>query len=241
MHKIYFLIVLPLALTASLVSTRTPSATQQEDYRSAVAKRVKIEKIPATNVISLPTSGNYEQHPQVVGRLIKYVSEYYATAGPVFGIYPVDPDTVGVPFPTVETGQSNAPDQLRNASKLPWEVCIRVLPGRPNKDRLTNQAGDPFRVEATEQSLRQPIAQLTKPQAPFKLKQLPEITAAVLESDIVHTPKDGLALNVWVIENGYVQIAPVRMEYALNTADPTKATTRIIVPVIKRKSGLSLK
>jgi hypothetical protein len=77
--------------------------------------------------------------------------------------------------------------------------------------------------------------------APFQLKTLPSTMAVVLESAAAEVPTDGLALGVWVSENGYVQIAPTRMEYISTDGQPSSMRTRIIIPIRKRASGLSLR
>ena len=44
----------------------------------------------------------------------------------------------------------------------------------------------------------------------------------------------------WIIEHGFVQIAPTRMQYLTHKGDSMKIKTRIIVPIKRRNSGLSL-
>ena len=62
----------------------------------------------------------------------------------------------------------------------------------------------------------------------------------MLDSDVRHTALDGLAMLRWLLENGYVQVAPTRMAYSGGGGDPQEVRTRIIIPVVKRPSGLKL-
>jgi DNA gyrase inhibitor GyrI len=107
------------------------------------------------------------------------------------------------------------PDAVESPAQLKWEVGVAVA--HPESGKV-----------------------LPSPTAPYRLKELPATQAAVLETEVENAGKDGLAMFRWVVENGFVQIAPTRMEYLMHTGDPAKIRTRIVIPIKKRKSGLSL-
>jgi len=92
----------------------------------------------------------------------------------------------------------------------------------------------------TEKLLDEALQKMKAPIAPYQLKILPETTAATVKSTIGQAGKDGLAMFPWMAENGYVQIAPTRMEYLSQVGPPASIPTLIIVPVEKRRSGLKL-
>jgi hypothetical protein len=114
------------------------------------------------------------------------------------------------------------PDTVTNPAELKWQVGIYVAAREANSFR-----GD------------MPVQ---KPQAPYKLKRLPETLAAVLVTDVRNSPFDGSSMYRWMRENGYVQTAPTRMESITDspTDDPHDIPVRIIIPVVERKSGLRL-
>src|ERR1700733_11512267 len=93
-------------------------------------RRVKIEQIPATNIISLKVSGSYENHPEAYGKLSAYVKLNYATTGSVIGLYPEDPDLV--------------PEK-----KLTWKISMRILPGKPNPSSIQIDEPEPFKIPAS--------------------------------------------------------------------------------------------
>jgi hypothetical protein len=78
------------------------------------------------------------------------------------------------------------------------------------------------------------------PDAPYVLTSLPATDAAVLDSDMANTAIDGLSMSRWMLENGYVQMAPTRMAYIATDGNPQHMRTRIMIPVRKRPSGLIL-
>jgi hypothetical protein len=83
-------------------------------------------------------------------------------------------------------------------------------------------------------------ASVRTPDAPYELTTLPATDAAVLDSDMAHTAIDGLSMSRWMLENGYVQMAPTRMAYVATDGNPDHMRTRIMIPVRKRPSGLVL-
>lgn len=108
------------------------------------------------------------------------------------------------------------PDSVDSPAKLKWEVGVAVARPAGSKPNL-------------------PAAK-----APYQLKELSATQAAVLETDVADAGKDGLAMFRWIIEHGFVQTAPTRMEYITHQGDPMEIKARIIVPIKKRYSGLSL-
>jgi hypothetical protein len=217
-----------------------PLALAVED----VGHRVKLETVPATNVVYLPMTGSYDQHPAALAKLFGYATKAYAVTGPLFGIYPVDPDSVGMPF---ATGQGSRPDTATptdgpkpQPQKLEWGVAIRVVPGAPRNSPMARPGTDVFFINAEPKALLEPLQNFSRPEEPFKLLRLEETAALVLDSTVERTPQDGLMLWDWAIRTGYVQTAPTRMEYGMVKTDPLKTPTRILLPVLKRNSGLRL-
>lgn len=106
------------------------------------------------------------------------------------------------------------PDAVESPSDLKWRVGIRV-----------DAKGG---------------GQLRAPRAPYKLERLAAVEAAVLETNLKDAAVDGLAISRWLPENGYVQTGPTRMEYHVYDGGPMLIPARIVVPIKKRRSGLSL-
>lgn len=107
------------------------------------------------------------------------------------------------------------PDTVRDQSQLHWFVGVGVGP----------HSG---------------AAKISAPDKPYRFEDMPAIDAAVIETDVERAGIDGLSMIRWMLENGYVQVGPTRMEYLSHEGDPTKIKTRIIVPIVKRSSGLKL-
>jgi hypothetical protein len=63
----------------------------------------------------------------------------------------------------------------------------------------------------------------------------------VIDSSIADAPRDGLSMFQWMAQNGYAPAGPTRMEY-LPPYGPhfESVRTRIIVPVVKRASGITV-
>jgi hypothetical protein len=185
------------------------------DLLRELDKRVKIEQIPATNIVSLNFRGNYSKHPEAYSKLNAYVRRNYATAGSVIGLYPEDPDVV--------------PE-----SRLTWKISLRVLPGKPNPLMQTIKSEDPFTIPASKDSLAYPITKLKAPEKPFVIEQLPTVTAVTLITDVAHLGKDGLAINAWITMNNYVLIGTTRTEFGSTSGKSQIIPVKIIVPVKKR-------
>jgi hypothetical protein len=187
-------------------------------------KRIKIENYPRTNVVYFTITGSYQKHPEAFSNLMDYVLQNYRYAGVCLGFYPEDPDTV-------------------SEQKLKWQIGIRVIPGQPEKiidSTMTNMSRDPFAIMASKEELGAPLSQLKHTLEPFFIRTLQPFQAVTLITNVESTSRDGLALNAWIILNGYVQTAPTIMEYAMMKTDPLKIPTKIVIPVTKRSSGLSL-
>jgi hypothetical protein len=164
--------------------------------------------------------GSYNQHPAAFTQLATFSRQRLAgaTFGAPVGIYPTDPDAIGVAFPTDSGIAANTRGRPLAASaagdaRLTWELTLPV------------ESRSLARVRVAP---------------PYEVKTLPATQAVVLDSDAGRASVEGLALGVWVMEHGYVQTAPTRMQYIANSGTGTAMTTRIIIPVRKRPSGLAL-
>jgi len=191
----------------------------QQSTQRADEVKVRVAAIPSAIVIYRDVTGPYDQHPEVFTEMMKYVGENYRAAGACFGIYPTDPDSV-------------------RPSDLHWQVGVRVVPGSPlgygNRVPVEQiPAASDRQLEATMQKMKQPAA-------PYKLMILEETNAAHVESTVASAGRDGLAMFPWMAKNGYVQVAPTRMEFQSHEGSPTEMKVTIIVPVKERASGLRL-
>lgn len=197
----------------------TKAAENEMDRYSqlrALDKRVKIEEIPATNVISLHFTGNYQKHPEAYGQLAAYVAENYRTTGGVIGTYPQDPDLV-------------------EESRLTWDISLRILPSKEGEEKKGPDSLDaPFELKATSEELSVPLNTFKKPSLPFELQQLPPISAVTLISDVAHIGTDGLLINAWTTMNNYVQVGTTRTEFGSATQASQAIPVKIIVPIKKR-------
>ncbi|HSS18567.1 MAG TPA: winged helix-turn-helix domain-containing protein [Pyrinomonadaceae bacterium] len=204
-----------------LATTDNPAgATSRADNSKTVTgKLVAIERIPASWALVREVRGSYETHPEALQEMKDYVGLNYRALGDSFGIYPVDPDAA-------------------KQDALHWEVGIRITDGEPlgsgNSLPLITSLGK------TSQELESEKKQFKRPQTPYKIVLLESVEAAVVDSTIEETPKDGLSMSRWLAENGYVQVGPTRMEFLKFDGPANKVPTRIIVPVQKRSSGLTL-
>ena len=135
--------ILLLSATVFLSVQDFAQSSKQDRYEILrdLDKRVKIEQIPATNIVSLVFSGNYQKHPEAYGKLSVYVKSKYASVGSIIGLYPEDPDLV--------------PEQ-----KLTWKISMRVLPGKPNPASPQINRADPFKIPASKDSLAYPLSKL---------------------------------------------------------------------------------
>ncbi len=185
------------------------------DLLRELDSRVKVEEVPATNVVSLEVIGGYQRHPEAYQQLVAYVSKNHRTVGAILGIYPHDPDLV-------------------EEDKLSWSISLRVLPGKPGAAPKRANEKDPFAVNATNGELGAPLSSFATPQKPFLLEQLPAVTAVTLRSDVARIGKDGLALNAWIDMNNYVQTGTARTEFGNATQESQLIPVKIIVPVKKR-------
>jgi pimeloyl-ACP methyl ester carboxylesterase len=107
------------------------------------------------------------------------------------------------------------PDAVESPAELHWEIGVRVSP-------------------------RAAAKKLTAPPKPYRIAKLPAIDAAVIETNVQTAAIDGLAMFRWMAEHGYVQVAPTRIEYLSHEGSPMLLPVKIIVPVKKRRSGLTL-
>jgi hypothetical protein len=183
------------------------------------ALNVNIENIPAAVVLVRDVTGPYSQHPVVFKEMMDYVGKNYRAVGACFGIYSNDPDAV-------------------KSGNLRWQVGVRVTQGAPLG--FGNNLPISTLKSASPAQLRRAMSRLKPPEKPYHLQVLDPAEAAVVESTVARSPKDGLAMFPWMAENGYVQVAPTRMEYLSHEGPPQDIKVRIIVPVQKRASGVKL-
>jgi hypothetical protein len=160
-------------------------------------------------------SGDYSQHVRVFTQLMEYAPRFarlagMAAGGDCFGIYPMDPDTV------------------INPANLKWQVGVGMTQAGPGDD------GDGL--------LQPPLPRLPtrKPAAPYRMTRLPAVKVATIMSDVKYSEFDGMTVERWMLENGYVQNAPTRMVYLAHTGDPHDIPVRIMIPVVERASGVKL-
>lgn len=168
-------------------------------------------------IICREVAGPYDLSPKYFAQLSKYADERYRAAGGLLGMYPVDPDAV------------SSPDQLK------WFVAQQVIEGAPLG---LGSSAMPQRHSPLETArIRK---QLQSPQGPYKLSIIPEQTVAVIRSTIGRAVSDGLSMFPWMARNGYVQIAPTRMEFLATKGKVATIPVRIIVPIKKRPSHLNI-
>jgi len=220
-----FLLVLIVFMAASCHSKRPDTGSGMETPKckygilDSLDSRVKNEHIPATNVLSLSFSGNYQKHPEAYGQLMGYASKHYAFTGGIIGIYPQDPDLIS------------------DESQLQWEITLRVLPGQPGVvDNSKTASKNSFETTTPEGALSVPLSELKTPEKPYALKTLPPTEAITLVSDIAHIGRDGLAINAWIDLNNYVQTGTTRTEFGAANQESRLIPVKIIVPVRKRIS-----
>jgi hypothetical protein len=199
------------ALTAPIASAQGPQAT-------ATGKRVTIATIPTAWVLVRDVNGGYDLHAKVFASLIEYVGTTFRVAGNCFGIYPVDPDAA-------------------RKGEIHWQAGVAVVPGAPLDYA---ERSEQRMVEHSSRELERERAQLPSPSAPYRIVKLERTLAAIIDSSVADAPKDGLSMFAWMAENGYAQSGPTRMEYLSNKGPSQEIPTRIIVPVVKRASGLSV-
>ena len=185
------------------------------DILRELDRRVKIEEVPPLNIISLQFNGGYQKHPEAYQQLSSYVSKNYQVVGAILGIYPQDPDLV-------------------KEEELEWSISLRIVPKKTDKTLNEANEKDPFVINATKEKLGVSLTSFALPQKPFRLEQLPPITAATLVSDVANIGKDGLAINAWIDMNNYVQTGPTRTEFGNATQESKLIPVKVYVPVKKR-------
>jgi hypothetical protein len=202
--------------------------------------QIRIEEIPARTVMIRDMTGDYRAHPKVFSQLIETARKYVTlpgvagpklprlVAGDCLGIYPTDADVV-------------------NPASLRWQAAIYLNQeqvGDDNSDDNDAGAGPSAHVaqQPTPTQPKLPVLPTVRPAAPYRVTRLPAVRAATLKSDVMHSEFDGMSIYRWMLENGYVQSAPTRMESLTpgHTGDPREIPVRIIIPVIERKSGVKL-
>ena len=215
----FIFIVLTFAAISynSKVAAQTRSQSQGKYLvLEELDKRVKLEKIPATNVISLQFTGNYQKHPEAYEQIYKYAIKNYSTTGGIIGVYPKDPD-------------------LFDDAHLTWEINLRILPGKPGAVSFpAEESGNPFSIRIPEDQQNSSLSVFKKPAKPFKIKTLEATEAVTLISDVGHISADGLALNAWISLNNYVQTGTTRTEFGAAKGEHMQIPVKIIVPVKKR-------
>lgn len=209
-----------VAASITVAGQAGPAAQQQAPAsQTAMGRSVRLQKFPATWALVRDVKGSYGRHEVVFREMMQYVGENYRALGDCFGIYPMDPDAV-------------------KQGELSWQVGVRIVSGKP--------LGFGERVEFSDGAMRAAMnlkadrRKLKAPAAPYRIVLLEAAEAAVVESTVADSAKDGLAMFRWMAENARVQVVPTRMEYLSHEGAPNQIKTRIIVPVEKRASGLSV-
>ncbi len=219
MIRKYHNLVLTLMLSFGIAIGQQVVPLKADGSRTATGKSVSVQTNPASWAVVRDVQGSYEMHPQVFEEMMKYVGANFRAVGDCFGIYPMDPDAA-------------------KRGTLRWQVGVRVTPGKPlgfgNRMPMSE-----FSARSTRQ-LQRDRKRLKGPAAPYKIVLLESVEAAVVETSVADAPQDGLSMFRWMAESGYVQVGPTRMEYLSHKGPPTKIRTRIIVPVKRRASGLTL-
>lgn len=211
--------VAELFFISTLIVWLTPPCVAQQGRDRVDEPKVRVSAIPSAIVLYREVTGPYNQHPEVFAELMKYVGTNYRAVGACFGIYPQDPDAV-------------------KAKELHWEVGVRVVPGNP-LGYGNNLPIEKLPVRSDRQ-LEGALHKMKQPQSPYRLKLLAKTNVAVIDSTVAKAAQDGLAMFPWMAKNGYVQVAPTRMEYLSHEGPPSEMKVTIIVPVKERPSGLRL-
>jgi hypothetical protein len=192
--------VLLALLPVAAVASQVPSSN------------VSVVTMRATIILKRDVSGDYSLSPKYFDELARYAKTRYHVVGPFFGIYPVDPDTVG------------------SARQLHWSVAQQL-----DGAQLSGGSEDGYpNVDAAVLAMNK----LRRPEAPYALEVLPPETTAVVKSTIGRAGRDGLAMFPWMASHGYAQIGPTRMEFLGSAHTIGSIPVRIIVPIVKRKSHL---
>lgn len=205
---------LALIIGLALASADGQRLAAQTSVADQSAKAIVVKTVPASIIVARDVTGPYSQHAVIFKQLLQYTAGKYGKPEALLGIYPDDPDAV-------------QPEDLH------WTVAVRI--SGEDKD-VPNATRGP----QLEEDLKRSMGSLQQPSDPYKLVLIRESLAAVVESTVAAAPKDGLAIIPWMANNGFVQIAPTRMEYLTSSGDPASMKIRIIVPIKKRPSGLTL-
>jgi hypothetical protein len=81
-----------------------------------------------------------------------------------------------------------------------------------------------------------PVSATARMRAPYTLTALPASEVVSLDSSVADSHHDGLFMKKWVIDNGFVQIAPTRMLFHdLDNPNPMAVKTTIVFPVKRRQ------
>lgn len=190
-----------------------------DSSKTVTGKTVTVRKIQASWALVRDVRGSYEMHPEVFAEMLAYVGSNFRAVGDSFGVYPMDPDAA-------------------KQGTLRWQAGLRITPGEPLG--LGNSLPLITSVAKSSQEFELDKPKFNRPRSPYRIVLLEEIEAAVLESSVEETPQDGLSMMRWMAENGYVQVGATRMEYLSHDKPANKIPTRIIVPIQKRASGLTV-
>src|SRR3954451_22003265 len=93
MNVLTFLMMAVCQVLFALVGVPQADATREAG--------IHVEHVPASTVVYRPVRGAFTQHPQVISETIAYATRTFprnfTRGSAVFGLYPVDPDSVTVP------------------------------------------------------------------------------------------------------------------------------------------------
>lgn len=166
------------------------------------AAPVQIEMQRAAFVRVREFRGDYSRHVEALAALRRDFSGEDRPEPVIVGIYPDDPDAVGI-------------------ANARWQLGARLAV------QDAGESVDDFfrRVEQTQPLRHDVDSRILQPGE-----------AAVLQSTIGNSQRDGLAMLRWLSCSDYAQAGPTRMEY-LNATGGLAAPVRIVVPVSRRTWG----
>ncbi|HEY0614724.1 MAG TPA: hypothetical protein VGC96_08785 [Candidatus Elarobacter sp.] len=187
-------------------------------FRNAAACLASIAAVGVVHAASFAEPRITVEHAPAIVVVTRDVAGDYDQAPRVFG------DLMRVAKPYRTAGNVFGiypvdPDATTGANELRWQAAIQV-------------------VETANPGATPALGDLAKPEQPYRLELLSASTVAVVKSTVARAGADGLAVIPWMARNGYVQIAPTRMEFLRADVPSSQIPVRIVVPIAKRKSGL---
>lgn len=165
-----------------------PSFPEDSPMQHAAALEVDVRTVEASRVLERKMTGPFQQHRTVLDQLSLVIERAGAQSiGDPVGIYPEDPDVVGM-------------------ERVRWSIAIPVAeaPGSADADG-------------------------------WELRELPAATVLVASTTVAESHAVGLALKIWTLNEGYVQVQPTRMRFRSPIRhQPDRDSVDIVFPVVKR-------